>query len=1129
MKIRINYIISWVFGIVFLSMLNSCGNEVPPEIAAFNDKLPATIDYNLHIKPILSDRCFKCHGPDANKREAGLRLDLEESSTKKLESGNIAVVPGEVGKSELVKRILSKEHKYVMPTPESNLVLNDEERATLIKWIDQGAQYKPHWSFVKPELAEIPTVKNMNWPVNEIDHFILKKIEDKNLRPATIADKATLLKRISMDITGLPPSVKDLDVFLADKSKNSYEKMVDRLLASSHYGEKMAADWLDLARYADTHGYQDDGYRNVYPFRDWVINSFNNNLGYDKFITYQLAGDLLEKPTKEQLIATCFNRNHSQTQEGGVVDEEYRNEYVVDRVNTFGKAFLSVSLECARCHDHKYDPVSQKEFYQMYAYFNSNNESGIIPYNGEASPTVILTNKEVDKKLAFIRTKISIAQDRLNTINYVKPFEDWLKLAQQNPKEYAKPKPYFAQNKINPGFIVKAKKNPLDSNYSKELIPAKNFISKKEAGLIGHFQFETLIVNEKGKPQKLLNSDSTNLKGNLSGDLDRSPNIVKGIKGNAMKLVGDNGFVFNRMLDFDRQQSFSVSLWVNRLDAKETGPLYQKSDGEFEGHRGYRVYLNPDGTVMFNMSYVWPANTIDFSSIEKLKVGVWQNITITYNGSSKAKGLKLFIDGREANRKVITDNLQKSILYGRNKSHWEPWTDNAFQIGFDFRTSVENIAFDELKAFNRQLAELEVQELATFKPEIFTVLSKKTLSDLEKKQLFEYYILNFDKKQKIYRTVLEQFRDEENQLMTDLEEVMVMKEMAVPRKTFILARGAYDAPSNVEVNPELPKLFDIAENFPKNRLGLANWLTHKNNPLTSRVAVNRIWYQFFGKGLAPSIDDFGNQGSMPTHLELLDWLSINFVDSGWDLKKLIKQIVMSNTYQQVSKVSNEVREKDLQNDLYTRGQSYRYSHEQIRDKILAASGLLNEKIGGASVFPYQPEGIWEALTTRNLVNYKQSMGDSLYRRGLYTFWKRSAPPPSAITFDASERYNCIVKKQKTSTPLQSLVLLNDPQYLEASRVLAEKMMKEGGENIDNRIKYAFKALTSRLPNTVEASILKNMYLEELSIFKKNTATADKILKIGEFKRNIALNTNDLAACTMVATTIMNFDETVTKR
>jgi Protein of unknown function (DUF1553)/Protein of unknown function (DUF1549)/Planctomycete cytochrome C/Concanavalin A-like lectin/glucanases superfamily len=1122
--------IEFVFLGIFV-FLTSCGTKIPPEVAAFNNKLPATIDYNLHIKPILSDRCFKCHGPDANKREAGLRLDLEDVATKKLESGNTAIVPGDVDKSELVKRILSKEHKYLMPTPESNLVLNDEERATLIKWIDQGAKYKPHWSFVKPELVDVPKVKNTAFVVNEIDNFILQKIEAKNLKTSSIADKATLLKRASIDITGLPPKVAEFDTYMADNSPKAYEKLVDKMLASPHYGEKMTADWLDLARYADTHGYQDDGYRNVYPYRDWVIKSFNENLGYDKFITYQLAGDLLEKPTREQLIATCFNRNHSQTQEGGVVDEEYRNEYVIDRVNTFGKAFLSISLECARCHDHKYDPVTQKEFYQMYAYFNSNNESGIIPYNGEASPTITLTTKEVDNKLAFIRKKIAIANDRLSPSNFNKDFEKWLVEAQKSPEMFAKPKPYYAENKVNPSLKMETLyKKKSEGAVLQTPPPSKNFVSKTEAGLIGHFEFETLVVNDAGKPQKLLNTDSTDLKGNLVGDLDRMPQTIKGIKGNAMKLIGDNGFEFNRLLDFDRQQPFTISIWVNRTNSKESGPIFQKSNGEFEGFRGYRVMLNPDGTLMVNMSYVWPSNAIDFHTIDKMKINTWQHLSLTYDGSSKASGLKLFVDGKEVNRKVRTDNLNKSILYGEKKSHWYDWS---FNLGREMTSTMSNIAFDEMRAYNRQLSELEVVELYKMKPNIGDILKKKALTELEKKQLFEYYCLNFNRKHYVYRTVIEQFRDEENQLLTDQEEVMVMKELPEPRKTFILARGQYDSPTKDQVEPAIPKFSagfpEINQNFAKNRLGLAQWLTHKNNPLTARVVVNRLWYQFFGKGLAPNIDDFGNQGAMPTHLELLDYLSIKFVESGWDVKKLIKMIVMSNTYKQTSSIDQNEKEKDPANEFYTRGTSYRLSHEQIRDKVLTASGLLNEKIGGKSVFPYQPDGIWEALTTRNLVHYTQSHHDSLYRRGLYTFWKRSSPPPSAVTFDASERYNCIIKKQKTSTPLQSLVLMNDPQYMEAARVMGERMMHEAGADVEKRITLAFKALASRNPSKSELEILRKMYNDELNFYKNKKAEAEKIINVGEYQHDKTLETSELAACTMVATTLINYDETVMKR
>ena len=1094
------------FILVFLVLLfASCEKEIPVDVSEAYQRLPEKIDFNFHIRPILSDRCFACHGPDEKARKAELRLDLEETAFEKLKSGNgFAFVQSKPHKSAVVDRILSENPEFQMPPPESNLYLSVKEKALIIKWIDQGAEWKQHWAFSQPLKAEIPTVGNTSWANNEIDHFIFKKIEEKGLTPSKKASKETLLRRLTFDLTGLPPTIEEIDNFLADKSPDAYEKAIDRLLASPQYGERMALDWLDLARYADTHGYQDDGKRNTWPYRDWVINAFNGNMPYDQFLIEQLAGDLLPKPTQDQLIATCFNRNHPQSQEGGVVDEEYRVEYVADRTNTFGKALMGITMRCARCHDHKYDPISQKEYYSLYAFFNNNDDAGIVPYNGEAVPTTILVSEEVKEKLAKIRPQIDSLEKELLPQNFVADFQKWLNEAQKNPEK----------------------------------------VSDEKIGLLADFEFEydkeiplSQIHLEKGPPPKNPSKDSTiayfnsaknKLDANIWGHKDEKALFVEGVKGKGVQFIGDAGIRFNRDLDFDRNQPFSVSIWVKPLENGIEGPIFGKGNGDAEGYRGWLCKLNKDGTLAIQFNHVWPDNCIDMLTIDTLEINVWTNIILTYNGNSKASGIKVFLNGKEPTIKLYKDNLQKSLLHGVNKTNW--WA-HPFLIGIESRKSIKNVVMDEMKIYDRQLSEIEIEGLFNQKNTVAEYLEKNEseLSESQKEQLLETYLLkrfnrNYNKILKGITTL----REEENLLMTDQPEIMIMKERAEVRPTFVLDRGAYDAPTEAVERNTPNVLPPFPENYPKDRMGLAKWLTDGNHPMTARVAVNRIWMMLFGKGLVETQEDFGSQGSLPTHPELLDWLAVDFVESGWDIKALIKKIVLSSTYQQSSLENEKAKEVDPLNTLYSYFPSHRLSAEAIRDQALASSGLLVKEIGGPSVYPYQPEGIWAALATRNDVLYVQQHGDSLYRRSLYTVWKRTAPPPAMLSFDAPDRYFCVVRRQKTATPLQSLVLMNDPQFLEAARLLGERMMKENGKDIQDRVGFAFRVLTSRMASKAEIEVLKNLYKEQFQVFKKDRKKVKDWLSIGEYPVDESLDKTELATCAYVASTIMNFDEFVIK-
>ncbi|HEV7351350.1 DUF1553 domain-containing protein [Telluribacter sp.] len=1083
----------WVKIITVLSLsswlLASCGEkvELPEEVAQAMGQVPDQVDYTYHVKPILSDRCFACHGPDQSKQKAGLRLDVAEAALdKKGESGRVAISPGHPGGSELVHRILSTDPELIMPSPDSHLSLTAKEKATLIRWIEQGAEYKPHWAFTKIEKPQLPKVKQEKWVRNGIDYFILNKLEEQQLAPAPEADKTTLLRRVHMDLTGLPPSPKQVDEFIKDTSPNAYEKVVDRLLASPHYGEHMAAPWLDAARYADTHGYQDDGMRTSWPYRDWVINAYNQNLPYDQFVTWQLAGDMLPKPSREQLLATAFNRMHQQSQEGGIVPEEYRTEYVADRVGTFGKVFLGMTVECARCHDHKYDPISQKDFFSLYAFFNNNNENGQIPYNGEASPSMTIPTPEAEAKLKFIRTSLSTEKEQLynSAPAYRQRFQQWLRQAEAQP----------------------------DS----AVVPATQ-------DLIGHFTFDEPAGT---KFQNQVNPEHT---ARAEGDSAISATASRpGRFGKARFMSGPNSVNFGKdFAFFERHQPFSVSIWLNLRDASINGSLFHKSNGVFNGYRGWNMFRLPDGRLRLFISHIWPEDAIELQTVDKFPLNKWTQLAFTYDGLSKASGVRIYVDGKPVRVVVHNDNLTQSLLYGKNKSNW--YVDN-LMIGRLSDQFTKDFEVDEMKIYARSLTDLEMRGLYTQRNEVLATLKVPSAkrNKYQTALLLKYYLTHFDKSYQEKLAASRQLICEETELLNSQIDVMVMKERKFPRKTFILKRGAYDAPDK-EVTADTPdQFFKIPKEYPRNRLGLARWLLHEDHPLFARVTVNRFWQQYFGQGLVTSTDDFGNQGDLPTHPQLLDWLAASFREMKWDQKAFQKMIVMSSTYRQSSRTDQQLRELDPDNRLYARGPSYRMSAEQIRDNALAASGLLVPTLGGQSMRPYQPEGLWEALATRNLVQYNQHHGDSLYRRSLYTIMKRSSPPPMMLNFDASERHFCIVKRQKTSTPLQALVTMNDPQFVEASRVLAEQMVRHG-KTPDERIIYAYKALTSRLPRPSELALLKQLYAEEYQDFQKNKGRAQQLLRVGEYSRDKSLDPVELATSTIVASTLMNFDEFVIKR
>ncbi len=1058
--------IQFIFYSLLLVACEPAQVRFAPEVEA---RLPKQVDFNFHVKPILSDRCYACHGPDENAREADLRFDTEEGAFQAIGEAkdHFAIVPGDVEESEMYSRMITDDPEMMMPPPESNLELSDYEVAVLTRWIEQGAEYKKHWSYIKPKKVALPEVAEAGKANNEIDHFILDRLKRENLNLSPEATQETLIRRLSFDLTGLPPKLEDIETFLNDKSPQAYEKVVDRLLASPAHGERMASQWMEISRYADTHGYQDDQFRYMWPWRDWVIKAYNENLPYNKFVEWQIAGDLLPDATQEQIMATGFNRNHVQNVEGGIIEEEYRVENVADRTNTLGKAFIGLTMECARCHDHKYDPISQADYYEMFAFFNNTDEVGRIPRDGGEAPgpALLLTDEETEAQLTFLKEKIKDQEEKLKEIQQKEQpsFERW-----------------FAEGKV------------------KQLLNQKT-----PSGQIAYFPMG------QASHEKFKELDET------EGKVGKAT-LFNGIDGAGLDLPA-----------FERSDPFSLSFWMKSPPVKDYAGILSYSSGYYGGYRGYEVLLTGD-KLEFRLSHEFPYNALQVMTKQPLKAEQWQQLTLTYDGSSQASGIRLYLDGEEMAVDILRDNLYQSSIpnnsqFGNNRYLRLGTRDN--EKGF------AGGALDELMVFERELSPPEVLLLSGKQDKLSQLISKKPddLSTVEKKGLWQFYSTQSTAYQKELRT-LQKLRLAENDTLSSVPKMMVMGDKEEIRPTYLLERGGYDAHGK-EVSPGTPEqVFGFPENLSPNRLGLARWLTHPDNPLTARVAVNRLWQQFFGEGIVGTPDDFGSQGNLPTHPALLDWLAVEFMNSDWDVKAMQKLIVMSATYRQSSQASLELLKYDPGNMLLARGPSHRLPAEMIRNNALAASGLLVSKIGGPSVKPYQPPGLWkEKASIVGEREYKSGKGDDLYRRSLYTYWRRTIPPPSMLTFDADARNVCTVERQVTSTPLQALILLNDPQYVEASRMLAERIQKEGGEALETQLNYGFKLLTGRDALNDEIKVFEKMYQDELAKYKAEPENAEALLSVGEYPRDSQLDLSKTAALAIVTNVMMNHDEFYTLR
>lgn len=1022
------------------------------------------IDFNRDVRPILANNCFKCHGHDEATRAAGLRLDLRESAIAK-RGGRPAVIPGEPDKSELVRRINAPEDER-MPPISTHKTLSLDDKSVLTTWIKEGAEYKEHWAFVPPVRNEPPTVRDRSWLRNPIDNFILAELENKGLKPSPEADRVTLIRRLSFDLTGLPPSVAQTDAFAADKSPDAYEKVVDRLLASARYGEHMAGDWMDIARYADSNGYQADYERFQWRWRDWVIDAYNQNLPYNEFIVDQVAGDMLPGATMAQRMATGFGRNHRINTEGGVIAEEWRVENVIDRVETTSQAFLGLTSGCARCHDHKYDPLTQKDFYSLFAYFNNVSESG----SGEERPI---------NHPPTMRAPTQVQSERL--ANYDRRLASLdASMGKVIEANLASTQSFTLAEKLWPGTLV-------DS-------------------IVARWKFGGGSPTVESVPggQGLSTLDPPKTVGKPTFGFGRSTGSVR---------TDDNSYLDCGQVDaFDNTTAFTVGGWVFSDNGR--GAPFAKMDTS-NSYRGWDAMLI-NGVVYVHLINKFPENTLKVITKSGFPNKKWAHLMFTYDGSQKPEGLKVYIDGKQSELIVEVNSLSATIK-----------TQVPLTIGRRTGSELFNGEVDDVQVYSRALSPDEVAFIADvdpLKPLLSIPLAKRSAE--QKRETTKLVLMKQDKSFASLANQRNSTAADRAMLDAQIPTLMVMDEMAKPRDTFVLVRGQYDRPGE-KVEPGVPASLTLSESVaPNNRLGFARWLASSKNPLTARVAVNRMWERVFGTGIVATVEDFGTRAEFPSHPELLDWLATEYVRLKWDTKAMLKTIVMSATYRQSSVFRKELMAVDPQNRLLGRGPRFRLTAEQIRDQALAVSGLLLNKLGGPSVRPPQPAGVWDETNFYgNLRNYRASGDFNRYRRSLYTIWKRTAAPPNMLLFDAPTRETCRVRRSRTNTPLQALTLMNEETYLEAARVLAQRALqaKSGAELLT-----VFRQILLRKPTDIELKSLSNSYARRIVKFRDNPTGVAGVINQGTFEVDRSLDQPKLAALATVCSTLLNLDEAVTK-
>ena len=991
------------------------------------------VDFNRDIRPILSNACFRCHGPDAAVREAELRLDIPDGLFGK-RNGKAAVLAGHPERSELMHRISHADVEKRMPPEESNRKLTATEIDLVRRWIKEGAPWQQHWAFQPLVQPATPQLAQDNWSKNSIDQFVLRRLRSEGLVPARQASAETLVRRVAFDVTGLPPTIQEIDRFLNDKSPRSYEDMVDRFLQSSAYGEQMARHWLDLARYADTNGYQYDTERTQWVWRDWVIDAYNRNLPFDQFTIHQLAGDLLPAATAQQRLATGFNRNHGITIEGGIIDEEYRVEYVMDRLVTVGSVWMGLTVGCARCHEHKYDPISQKEFYELFAFFNQVPEGGrgFNPQETIASPLAEQQQRKVDLEIARLRTELAKPIDDTVAV------EKWAREISSGGQSWSVLDPSSMKSsggskftKLDDHSLLVGGANPGKDTYDIHARTDKSNLT-------------TVRLQALTDPS---------LPGGGPGRHSNSNFVLSEFELTAVSVK-------------DPQQSQVVKFSQARAEYSQ---------------RNYEIKKAIDGTVANSNGWA-----VDGPTRKKPVAAIFvASVPFGFKGGTE-----------------LRFRLRHEANFG---------THGVGRV----RLSVSSAAAESLGYGGPPADIVRIASLS---------VSKRSESDQQK--LATYYRQRYGKQ----KVLMDQIAALERRKATAFPATMVMKDLAKPRDTFVLNRGQYNAPGE-KVAASVPAIFPVLPAAaPRNRLGLAQWLVDPSHPLTARVTVNRYWQRLFGVGLVKTSEDFGVQGELPSHRELFDWLAAEFIREGWDIKKVHRLILTSATYRQSSHVGAAAYAADPENRLLSRGPRMRLAAEEIRDNALAVSGLLVRRLGGKSVYPYQPKGLWTELNNRPGYSrqYPQGQGEDLYRRSLYTFWKRTVPSPMLKTLDAPEREFCTLQRSRTNTPLQSLLLLNGPQFIEAARQMAGRVVQEGGDSVEARVVFSFRLATGRRPTKEEATLLASVYQSELSRFRGDEAAARKLLQVGEARQVSQLDVAEQAAWTSVTRMLLNLDEAITK-
>ncbi len=1028
----------------------------------------SSLDFNRDVRPILSNHCWNCHGPDEQTREAGLRLDQGDAALARTEEGHRVIIPGDPAGSLLVARIEATDETQ-MPPAEFEKPLTKSQKEILKRWISEGAPFAAHWAFTPPQTPPLPAVKQSDWPRNEIDRFVLHHLESSGMAHSPEADRGTWLRRVTLDLTGLPPTAVEREAFLNDSSPQAYEKVVDRLLESPRHAERMAMHWLDAARYADTNGYNNDEVRTLWPWRDWVIEAFARNLPYDQFLTEQLAGDELPNATLAQKVATGFNRNHVLTTEGGIIEEEYRVEYVADRVHTTATVFLALSLQCGRCHDHKYDPFTQRDYYRFAAFFDNVPDKVVGYSQGRMAEPLLKVPSPAQQ--AEQRQLESRKQELTTLLN---------ERAKQIDADLAKWEASLTQEQIE-------KAGPV--------------------GLAAHFP-----LDEAEGPQI-----ANTVAGGLAGRVEGKFTSAAGKLGRAIEFDGSTHVAAGETGVFEANQSCSLAAWVFPT-SNEASTVLSKMD-ESNAYRGYDVILE-GGKVASHWVHHWPDRAFKVVTKQAVSLNAWHHIVVTYDGSRQATGLKISVDGQPQELDVTTNNTVDGSLL----------TDKPFHIGRRTNSAPFRGRIGDVRLYSAVLSAEEAAQLAKGETlgglQTILTLAADQRSPEQTERLQRYYLDQVDPRTREWKAELAGIPGKLEELDKAIPVTMVMAEMSPRRKTHILKRGQYDHPGE-EVSPGVLAEFRDLPTEASSRLDLARWLTHSQHPLTARVAVNRWWELLFGTGIVETVEDFGVQGALPSHPELLDWLATELIRRKWNTREMLKLMVLSATYRQSSHATLEQHERDPQNRLLGRSSRYRLPAETVRDNALAISGLLVEKVGGPSVKPYQPEGLWEDVSVERRDKYTPDLGEGLYRRSMYTFWKRTCPPPGMAAFDAPDRETCVIRRARTNTPLQALVLLNDPTYVEAARNFAERVLLQStGDEV--RLEAAFQLALCRSPHPDETAVLLQVQQTARKRFEADNAAAEKLLAVGYSPYSDKLDAIELAAWTTVTSLILNLDETISK-